>query len=308
MTTAFRLPTSRALDDLVADARCQPFGHKLVEAVRSLAATPPEQPINLSKLIRMAGLRHDVRGRQIYGVDAAWMLPRSSWTGRVSGPRTYGNATFDGIYHQPDQLACALDSLANKRIRSVIEVGVDGSWSAVFMSYLLGRAARTHGHSFAYHGVDMRDVRSPCVKALMDLSGMRFTRLTADELARRNYDRVIEWARALPSAQRDARRSSSNAADGHPQHRAVDLCFVDGDHTYRGVRADVERLSSHCTFVMLHDTLENIRGVGVPQQWAEMRRACPSSPAWTCEQGSVHRLGIAIQKQPCRASPGGLGH
>ena len=33
-SSAFRLPNSQALDDLVVDARCQPFGHKLVDTSR----------------------------------------------------------------------------------------------------------------------------------------------------------------------------------------------------------------------------------------------------------------------------------
>ena len=78
----------------------------------------------------------------------------------------------------------------------------------------------------------------------------------------------------------------------------VPALWIGDGGTYDGVRYDVWRLRKSCKYMMLHDILEHSRSnVGVPRQWGEMQRACPSAAAWTCEQGRARRLGIAIKAQ-----------
>lgn len=91
----------------------------------------PPAELNLSNLICEAGLRYDPRGAKsikgrgpLYGEHAACMLPKNSTVGQVSAAWTSDGASFEGIYHHPDQLACALKRLSQLRIRSMIEVGV----------------------------------------------------------------------------------------------------------------------------------------------------------------------------------------
>lgn len=57
----------------------------------------------------------------------------------------------------------------------------------------------------------------------------------------------------------------------------VDLCFIDGDHTYEGVKADFERYRAFVApggWVAFHDVAETLmhreRGVEVPRLWAEL--------------------------------------
>jgi len=148
------------------------------------------------------------------------------------------------------------------------------------MSTFFARLAEGSGHSFEYHGFDQRDVRSSCVKTLMRRSGMNFHLV-------RNIS-----AHAYGSA-------LGGDNDTH-YPKVFDLCFLDGDHTHSGLKADVQSVMGACRYIMLHDILEpNNKMISVSLQWADMQRECPSSEAWTCTQGKYNRLGIAVQQQPC---------
>lgn len=55
----------------------------------------------------------------------------------------------------------------------------------------------------------------------------------------------------------------------------IDVCLIDGDHGYWGVRRDYMQLRSLCRIVMFHDVLDHDMGTlpngGVPQFWAHLR-------------------------------------
>ena len=151
-------PSPRGLDELRGEARCQPYTARLIGAIQRMHSTSPEEQVDLVGLIRDAGLRYESRGAALYGDEAHFMLPNTSITGRVDGARTFGHATHQGIYHQPGQLACALEWLVrdrapHRRIRRMLEVGVDGVWSGTFMSAWFSHVARARGHDFEYSGI-----------------------------------------------------------------------------------------------------------------------------------------------------------
>ena len=48
-----------------------------------------------------------------------------------------------------------------------------------------------------------------------------------------------------------------------------DLCFIDGDHSYHGVKADYSNLVDKCKFLVLHDI--GLPQAGVSKLWAEIK-------------------------------------
>jgi predicted O-methyltransferase YrrM len=62
--------------------------------------------------------------------------------------------------------------------------------------------------------------------------------------------------------------------------RRVDYLFIDGDHTYEGVKMDYEmysRLVRPGGIIAFHDIVEHPRhlNVGVPRFWRELKRHLP---------------------------------
>ena len=64
----------------------------------------------------------------------------------------------------------------------------------------------------------------------------------------------------------------------HASHR-YDFCFIDGDHSYSGVRRDYASFAPSCSYMMFHDIqdtstlhLKNFTG-GVPMFWAHLAAA-----------------------------------
>jgi len=64
-----------------------------------------------------------------------------------------------------------------------------------------------------------------------------------------------------------------------PAARRYDFCFIDGDHSYTGIRADFGTFAPACTHMMFHDIqdistvhLKNFTG-GVPMFWAHLTGA-----------------------------------
>lgn len=51
----------------------------------------------------------------------------------------------------------------------------------------------------------------------------------------------------------------------------VDYCFIDGDHSYAGVKMDFEMVKDHCKYIAFHDIACTIPGIAVKQLWDEIK-------------------------------------
>lgn len=201
----------------------------------------------LESIIHSVGLVHDHRARDLYGSAAQYMLPNS--------PSSKYAAT--GLWQNPGQLAPAMHFLgamnSSSRPISYLELGIFSGWTATLMASWLTRLAGSQAKFFHGTAVDINAESSRPVRSLMQQANVHFT--LRKELLLSPRDRY-------------------------------DLCFIDGDHSFKGVRADYEYFAPHCGMMMFHDTVDSSSWLGknglrsktttpgsVPLLWAQLRRS-----------------------------------
>jgi predicted O-methyltransferase YrrM len=83
--------------------------------------------------------------------------------------------------------------------------------------------------------------------------------------------------------------------------RPVDVLFIDGDHSYDGVRRDFDlygRLVRPGGIVAFHDIVQGGEGVGVPQYWEELESRYETQRLLSEE--SQRNRGIGVLRIPAR--------
>ena len=90
--------------------------------------------------------------------------------------------------------------------------------------------------------------------------------------------RAPERALARISAEVHEARHEGGGGGGGGGSRRFDLCFIDAQHSYLGVKADYTEMAAHCRSAMFHDIqdmstlhLGNFTG-GVPAFWHHLAR------------------------------------
>merc|ERR1712039_649200 len=82
-----------------------------------------------------------------------------------------------------------------------------------------------------------------------------------------------------------------------PSTQKIDLCFIDGSHTYRGAIGDIRAFLPHCKYLMMHDIVDWTAG-GVKTAWLDVTKNFPVKNAFTCTEQpeGVERnvLGIGV--------------
>ena len=157
----------------------------------------------------------------------------------------------NGVLQDPHQLSSALMHFTRSplRVHTYLEVGVWSAWTNALISAVLARLARGR-HEFRGYACDRWDkyVSGDTRKVLKALNVSFILRGEAD------YAALVAD---------DATR--------------IDLCFIDADHNYYGVRRDYHELNSKCRRMMFHDTVDfdtlTREGGGVPIFWSELVRS-----------------------------------
>ena len=193
----------------------------------------------LQEVIQTTGVTYDPRKRDLYG-DAAQFMIRTSTGQKI------------GLWQDPSQFAAAMAYHGSSRheIRSYIEVGCYTGWTALILTTYLQRI----GHRVRGYLIDLNPT---AIGPVMPL------------LARRNL--TFRRRSELPE---DKMEMVDRAARG--RQRAFDLCFIDAQHSYAGVKEDYGEFAPHCRSAMFHDIqdistwhLGNNSG-GVPAFWAAL--------------------------------------
>lgn len=143
-----------------------------------------------------------------------------------------------GMLQQPRQLAEALIFLSDKDIKSYVEIGTfNGICTGFIVGYLNRFVKRLDAVT-----IDITERYHPDYKAEMeDRFDILF--LTEDSKKIKGY--------------------------------INDLCFIDGDHNYYGVKADYENIGRHAKYCMFHDIAEdwqlNLNDGGSHKHWNEVK-------------------------------------
>ncbi len=189
---------------------------KLLRGVERFAKMTDEELRDVdavADIIRGVGLRYDSRG--VYGRESEHM-----------------NATVDGLWQLPLQIAGALVALADQRIGSFLEVGTHTGYTGTVVTAYLHRVQ----------------------------PGLRT--LTIDPYpAFRHYEAV---RRVLPI---EYRRCTTSDLVGE----AFDAVFIDGDHAYEAVKRDYELVGRDARICLFHDIDDDLCGhETVPRFWREL--------------------------------------
>jgi hypothetical protein len=93
-----------------------------------------------------------------------------------------------------------------------------------------------------------------------------------------NHDNMYKFDqyKAIHSAEFVVADSQKMTWDDVP-FETVDLCFIDGDHSYIGVKHDFEMVKDHCKYIVLHDihlTINPTR-IQVNKFWDEIKTEYP---------------------------------
>lgn len=217
---------------------------------------------HLANVIRSIGLVHDARECALYGPrDCPSMVPVEVLP---------DERRKSGIYHSPAQLAAALAFLSTLKVHSYLELGIHTGWTAALITAVLDRSHALH-RGWA-----------------IDVNPDRVRQSTRDALRRRS------------TSVHHRREMLSLIASLPIDQRPIDLCFIDADHSYDGVRVDYLTLAPHCRVIMFHDIVDGTArarggGGGVPAFWSELVRTID-------DPGRVREF----VEQPERGAPRGL--
>ncbi|KAL1495909.1 hypothetical protein AB1Y20_014552 [Prymnesium parvum] len=224
---------------------------RLCDGVRSLLLANCSQladPQFVAQLAREVGMVPDPRGCRLYGEECA-----AAHEGEAAVKRQ------DGMYQDPVQLAEVLHFLRGGGVQSYVEVGINGGWTSGFITaFLLRHSPSRQVTSLA---VDRSDRRAASTRRLFDSLDIRFA------LRQHPTDLRLAMHKRWPQL--------ANA------RHSVDLCFIDGDHSYGGVRLDYEMVADLCRLVMFHDIMDwdsfdffsarKDKYHGVPAFWAHLK-------------------------------------
>lgn len=144
--------------------------------------------------------------------------------------------THLGMLQQPEQLAKALIYLSDFKIKTYLEVGTFWGSTCTFISLYLAK----FNPDLKVLGIDnFHDFN----QSLLELSGrIEFRKCTTNDLKGQSFD----------------------------------LCFIDADHSYKGVSTDYENVGKYAKICMFHDiqdefVVKDRDKAGSKKHWNEIR-------------------------------------
>lgn len=195
---------------------------RLCPGVAQIASASCEQLSSahfLANVVRSIGLTGDGRGARLYGADVKHML----------------HVRASGLYQDPLQISEALVHLGQlPPVQTYVEVGCFAAWTASVVAAFLRRV-----HSRSAHGRHFRGF-------VVDVTRSAIRESTFALLQQLNVSFV-------PRSELNSRLLQPARGRSTP---AYDLCFVDGDHSYVGVRKDYFEMAPFCRDMMFHDVAD----------------------------------------------------
>jgi hypothetical protein len=185
----------------------------------------------------------------------------------------YMNPIPRGLWQIPRQLAEFTVSLSSQKIGSFLEIG---TYTGHTFTFLMAYLARFNPN----------------------LSG-----ITVD-VCDYSYDEYRKSVEPLLKGQFDARFIIGHSRDFAT--RALDFCFIDGDHSLKGVCADFDNVGQNAKICAFHDINDAIvegwpgNDGGVPKFWQQLKTRHNdwdfSEFTWHSRGYRVMGIGVAIRK------------
>ena len=208
-----------------------------------------------------------------------------------------------GLWQDPWQLAHAftaigealVDSDAQGAVSRYIEIGVYTGWTtclvAAFVRRMTGRARHFEGYA-----VDVTQQHiTPATRSLFAQLNVVFH--TPGTIAAQ----LERWTAHWTSAPGVGQGGGGDTVHGITHRRPPsNLCFIDGDHSFKGVHRDYVLYAPLCRVVMLHDIIDyrvfkHHKG-GVPGFWALLMQVQRANASSTCHSpGSPRAHGLLRQ-------------
>lgn len=230
-----------------------------LQRVNHMSLVELQDEMLITNVVRDIGLVKD--GRPLYGFN-----------GKPGSEEKYmHNVSGVGMFQLPKQVGCMLSKLAslNVDISTFIEIGAFYGWTGLFFTVFLNSVHRSKklGNPYKSASFDIYDMRKPCVISLM---------------TRYNHDFYVN---SFPSKLRKQRRRPilnedfASASKWYRQQmnrtfasdEKIDLCFIDGEHGYPYVSADVRFFAPLCRFLLFHDIVD-ADSHGVKKTWGILKK------------------------------------
>jgi len=80
----------------------------------------------------------------------------------------------------------------------------------------------------------------------------------------------------------------------HQMHSTVDVCFIDGDHSYAGVKRDFYNFKDKAKIIILHDIVCNLKGIEVCKLWEEIKHKYKYYEFTAQKECKKTQLGIGV--------------
>lgn len=244
----------------------------IISQTNSLTLEQTRNETFISDLVRKIGLVRDFR--PLYGFGNK---PGSEET-FMHKRRNYG------MFQLPKQVGCMLQEISQSStsVSSFIEIGSFYGWTGLFFSVFLRRIHTLMYPSNFYSSAsfDVLDMRTPCIKFLMNKYKHDFY---VNE-----FGRHLKKQKNRPILSEDY----SSASKWYYTHlnktfgkkvKKIDLCFIDGEHGYKHVSADVKFFSQICKFLLFHDIVDT-DSYGVRYTWNQLKTQRKESYFKECTQ------------------------
>ena len=140
-------------------------------------------------------------------------------------------------------------------------------------------------NSYLSASFDIIDMRTPCIKSLMndyrhDFYVNKFSKklrmLRHRPILSEDYSTASKWYHT------NLQKTFSTSA------KTLDLCFIDGGHAYKSIRADVKFFASICKFLLFHDIVD-VDTRGVRYMWSQIKSQTQDITECTQQAGTNRR-------------------
>jgi hypothetical protein len=233
----------------------------------------------IADLVREVGMVKD--GRPLYGFggkagsEKKWMHARRGF----------------GMYQLPKQVGCLLSAFTSlpTRLRTFVEIGAWYGWTGLFFSVYTRRLFKANLQSaqsrdmartpdnhlavarqqeFRSASFDIADMRTQCVKTLMSQTSHDFH--VAPNVMVNGTHVKLQLFRTPAKAEAWYRSRLAASFKFNSTMEKIDICFIDAEHIYRFVVADLRFFLPLCHFLLFHDIVDSDTK-GVRRIWSRLR-------------------------------------